>query len=78
MKTQSYFAVVFLIFFLLAAGCGDSGRSGSSGSSLVDRQDCTSEVMSRQDVVVAGCPDTSCVRLEAKKLMEKCAAKKGY
>ena len=67
-----------LVAFLLAAGCGDSGRSGSSGSSLVDRQDCTAEVMSRQDVVVAGCPDTSCVRQEVKKLMEKCAAKKGY
>jgi hypothetical protein len=78
MKTHSNYAMVSMIFSLLAAGCGDSGRSGSSGSSLVDRHDCTSEVMSRQDVVVAGCPDTSCVRQEVKKLMDKCAAKKGY
>jgi len=62
----------------LLVSCGGSGRGGSSGSAIVDRQDCTAEVMSHQDAVVAGCPDTECVKREAKKLMDKCAAKKGY
>lgn len=53
-------------------------KNESSGSAIVDQHDCTAEVMKHEDAVVARCPDMECIQREVKKLMDKCAEKKGY
>lgn len=67
--------IVIVSLMTLIVACNNNA---SSGSAMVDQHDCTVEVMKHEDAVVARCPDMECIQREVKKLMDKCAAKKGY